>query len=394
MRTLSIPEARRIALAAQGFCDRRPKGLATERQFRRVLERMAILQLDSVNVLCRSHFLPVFARLGAYDRDRLDDWLWRSGENHEFVAHEASITRMDLYPLLRHRMTIERWKSGTRFAVEEADYLAAVRNEIHDRGPLSIKELSDPGERSGSFWGWSKGKLALEVMHRSGTLAVAERNRAFVTRYDLTERVVPETFRNQPPLTAEQAQRRMLSLAAQSHGVATEHDLADYFRLKVPACRPLLQAMVDDGELTRVNVEGWDAPTYLAPKAKRPRSVTARALLSPFDPLVWFRPRAARLFNFEYRIEIYVPEAKRCFGYYVLPFLLGDKIVGRVDLKADRQAGVLRAKAAYLEDGENADTVATALAETLVEVSKWLALDAVTVGRKGNLARALAAALR
>lgn len=355
---------------------------------------MTILQLDSVNVLCRSHFLPIFARLGAYDRDRLDRWLWRSNENLEFVSHEASITRMDLYPLLRHRMHVDRWKAGRRFVAEEADYLATVRREITERGPLSVKDLSDAGDRSGSFWGWSKGKMALEVMHRSGTLAIAERNRAFVTHYDLPERVVPDTIRCAEPPSTEEAQRQMLLLAAQSCGVGTEHDLADYFRLKVPACRPLLQTLVDEGQLEHVSVEGWNAPTYLALGAKQPRTVRTRALLSPFDPVVWFRPRAARLFDFEYRIEIYVPEAKRTYGYYVLPFLLGDKIVGRVDLKADRKAGQLLAKAAFAEAGQDLDAVADALGQTLLEMSKWLGLAEVNVGRKGNLAKALAATCR
>ncbi|GAB4533397.1 MAG: winged helix-turn-helix domain-containing protein [Haliangiales bacterium] len=394
MKTISLAQARRVALCAQGFCDPRPAGRVDARHFRRVLARMTILQLDSVNVVCRSHFLPVFARLGPYDRDRLDAWLWRSGENHEFLAHEASITAMELYPLLRHRMTVERWRSGRRFRAEHPDYLDAIRAEIDAHGPLSVRDLSDPGGRTGPWWGWSKGKLGLEVMYRSGDLAIAERTKTFLTRYDLPERVVPAPLRDDPAVDANDAKRAMLLLAAQSHGLGTDRDLADYFRLKVTECRPLLEQLVAEGQLDVVEVEGWDEIAYVAPDAKRPGAVNARALLSPFDPVVWCRPRAERLFGFHYRIEIYVPAPKRIHGYYVLPFLLGDQLVGRVDLKADRKSGFLQAKGAFLEPGHAPDVVAPALAQTLAELADWLGLDGVSVGRRGDLAGALAAACR
>lgn len=350
---------------------------------------MTILQLDSVNVLCRSHFLPVFARLGAYDRDRLDDWIWRSGENLEFLAHEASITSMELYPLLGFRRDISGWKGGTRFGREHPDYLAAIRAEIDEHGARSVKDLPDPGGRSGPWWGWSNGKIGLEVLYRSGELAIAERTRTFLTRYELPERVVPERLLEAAPMDLADARRQMLRLAAKSHGIGTDKDLADYFRLRVTDCRPLLAELVEEGELRVVEVEGWADPAYLHAEAVRPRSIDARALLSPFDPVVWFRPRAERLFDFRYRIEIYVPEAKRVHGYYVLPFLLGDRIAGRVDLKADRKAGRLLVQGAFMEPGNDEDDVAVALATSLHEMATWLELDAVDVGRRGDLSTAL-----
>lgn len=392
--SLSAAQARRIALAAQGFSEARPKGRVDVRQFRRVMDRMTILQLDSVNVLCRSHFLPVFARLGAYDRDQLDQWIWQSGENHEFLSHEASITSMGLYPLLRHRMDITRWKGGMAFKAEHPDEIDRFHAEIDEHGPCSVKDLPDAGDRSGPWWGWSKGKTGLEVMYRNGDLSIAERTKTFLTRYDLPERVIPNELLDADLLTPEEAWRQMLMLGARSHGVGTDKDLADYFRLKVTNCRSILTELVEDGELQQVEVEGWDGPAYLHPEAKRPRAVNARALLSPFDPVVWFRPRAERLFGFHYRIEIYVPEKKRVHGYYVLPFLLGDQIVGRVDLKADRKAGQLLAKAAFTEPGHDKAVVAEAMAKTLHEMAAWLELDTVKVGRRGDLAADLAAAAR
>ena len=358
------------------------------------MDRMTILQLDSVNVLCRSHFLPVFARLGAFDRDELDRWIWQSGENHEFLSHEASITSMDLYPLLRHRMDITRWKGGSKFQAEHPDALEAIKAEIDEHGPCSVKDLPDAGSRSGPWWGWSNGKIGLEVLYRSGEMSIANRNKAFLTHYDLPERVVPAEMLASEPMAKEDAWREMLLLAARSHGVGTDKDLADYFRLRLTDCRPILAELVDDGELLAVEVDGWSDATYLHPKAKRPRAVDARALLSPFDPVVWFRPRAERLFDFHYRIEIYVPEKRRVHGYYVLPFLMGDQVVGRVDLKADRKAGKLLAKAAFTEPGHDKTAVADAMALTLREMAAWLDLDEVKVGRRGDLASALTTAIR
>lgn len=389
MRTLSIKQARRIALASQGFGDSRPKGNVTERHFRRALGRMGILQLDSVNVLCRSHFLPMLARLGPYDQDRLDRWIWRSGENHEYLTHEASITAMDLYPAIRHRMGTRSWHDAGKFEQEHPGYLDAVLNEVRDRGPLSVRDLSDPGDRNGPWWGHSKGKRGLEVLYRNGRLAIHHRTKAFLTVYDVAERVVPPEHLGGDAIDDDEARRQLLMLGARSVGIGTDSDIADYTRQKVTAARPLLQQLVDGGELEEVRVPTWDQRTFMYPEAKVPRSVPGSAMLSPFDPVVWYRPRAERLFNFRYRIEIYVPEAERVFGYYVLPFLLDEELVGRVDMKADRKAGRLLVRAAHLEPSADPKQVAAAMVERLTEMSEWLGLKEIEVGSHGDFGVAL-----
>lgn len=354
---------------------------------------MTILQLDSVNVLCRSHFLPLFARLGAYDRDQLDRWIWWSGENLEYLAHEASITSVELRPLLRERMKHPRWNGFRTFEEKHPDYVRAVHREVTELGPLSVKDLSDPGGRTGPWWGQSKGKMCLEVHYVGGRLAIRERTPTFLTVYDIPERVVPDHLLAMPDLDPHEAERQMLMLGARSHGVGTATDLADYFRLRMPVARPRLAELVEAGQLEPVNVEGWKEPAYLHPEAKRPRSVSARALLSPFDPVVWFRPRALRLFDFTYRIEIYVPEKDRVHGYYVLPFLLGDRLVARVDLKADRANGRLLVRGAFLEPGHDAEAVASELGVELGDMARWLGLDEIELGHRGDLIDALQAAV-
>ncbi len=380
--------ARRIALGAQGFNDAKPAKV-TERHFRRVMDRMKILQLDSVNVITRSHFLPVLARLGLYDPDRLDKWLWRSGENMEYLSHEASITSASLRPLLVHRFHRSAWRRAEDLRRDEPGYIESVLEEITERGALSVSDLADPGKRDGPWWGNPKGKTALVSLYSAGDIAIANRTQNFLTQYDLPERVHPPEVMALAPLSREEAQREMLLLGAEAHGIGTATDLADYFRIRMPAARPLLQELVEDGLLVQTEVKGWGEPTYLHPKAKRPRKIDACALLSPFDPVVWFRPRAERLFGFHYRIEIYVPEAKRVHGYYVLPFLLGDELVGRVDLKADRKASVLIAKATFAEAGQDHQRIAPPLAEALTELASFLGLDSVSVLPRGDLAPAL-----
>lgn len=390
MRTLSISQARRVALGAQGFNDPIPKGPVTIRGFRRALDRMTILQLDSVNVVCRSHFLPMFARLGSYDRDKLDEWLWRSGENHEYLSHEASITRVELQPLLRERMKLRRWKMGDKLEREEPDYVKGVLDQVDREGPISVSDLDDSGGRTGPWWGLSKGKVCLDVNYVRGVLAIHHRTKTFLTKYDRIDRVLPPEILDLPDPEVSEANKQMLLLGAKSLGVGTDRDIADYFRLKMPVARPLVAELVEDGLLTPVRVQGWDEPAYLHPEASVPRSIEARALLSPFDPVVWFRPRAERLFDFTYRIEIYVPEPKRIYGYYVLPFLLGEELVGRVDVKADRKAGRLLARGVFGEQGIDESVVAPALAKTLEELAQWLGLDAVEIGARGNLATSVA----
>ena len=392
MTNIKLPQARRIALAAQGFTDKRPTGAVTERHFRRAMDRMTILQLDSVNVICRSHFLPMLARLGPYDRDRLDKHLYRSGEYFEFLSHEASIVSQELQPLLRHRARRDsKWVQ--RAEGELSDYINAVLEEVTISGPTSVKTLADPGGRTGPWWGHSKGKRALEVLYITGRLAIKERDKMFVTTYDIPERVFPPEILDLAEPEQSEAKKQMLLLGAKSHGIGTATDIADYFRLKMPDARPLLAELVEEGQLQKVNVEGWKDPAYLHPEAKKPRSIRTRALLSPFDPVVWFRPRAERLFNFHYRIEIYVPEPKRVHGYYVLPFLVDDELVGRVDLKADRKAGVLRVKGSFAEDGVDRSRTCTELAGALHEMATWLGLDDVEVKKNGDLAAQLAKAV-
>lgn len=386
MARLSAAAARRIALAAQGFCDPRPSGAVDVRHFRRVMDRMTVLQLDSVNVVCRSHYLPVLARLGPYDRDKLDHYLYWSGEHNEYLSHEASITSQDRQPLLRWRMARSRWRRAQELEREIPTYMQAVLDEVCERGPLSVKELSDPGERTGPWWGQSKGKIALEWLYVTGRLAIRERTANFVTVYDRPDAVIRPDVLAAPTPPESDAQRQLLLDGARSLGVGTAGCVADYFRLTMPQARPLLAELVQSGELEQVEVEGWDQPGYLHPEAKRPRSVSGRALLSPFDPVVWSRPRAQILYDFRYRIEIYVPEPKRQYGYYVLPFLLDGDLVARVDLKADRSDRVLRARGVFGEDGVNTAHVVSELAGALHEMAEWLGLDGVWVGDRGDLA--------
>lgn len=393
MRTLRAVDARRMALAAQGFADARPTGAVDARHFRRAMDRMGVLQLDSVNVVCRSHYLPMLARLGPYDRDRLDRWLWWSGENFEYLAHEASVTPMAWHPVLRHRMRRGRWKAGLRLEREQAEYLTAIRDEVAELGPLAVNELIEPGERTGPWWGYSKGKLALEWLYVTGRLAIRERRPTFVTVYDLPERVIPPEVLALPEPDEVDAQRELLRLAAARLGIGTAADLADYFRLRMPQARPLLAELVAAGELEEVAVDGWAEPALLSPQARRPRRITARALLSPFDPVVWFRPRAERLFGFRYRIEIYVPAAKRIHGYYVLPFLLDDELVARVDVKAERATGRLLVRGAFGEQGQDPARVAPQLAAAAADLAAWLGLDSVDVEDRGDLAPALRRAI-
>ncbi len=376
--------ARRIALGAQGFGRARP-GRVDVRHFRRSLDDMAILQLDSVNVVARSHYLPMFARLGAYDRDALDRWLWHSRENLEGLAHEASISPMVREPDLRWRQT-GRWRVGERLEAEAPDYVASVLDEVRQRGALSVSDLSDPGDRSGPWWGYSPGKSALERLYVTGRLNISHRTHQFTSVYDLPERVIPDHVRAEPTPDPTDAHRRLLLRAARSLGVATMTDLADYVRLRNPVARLLVAELVASGELVETHVDGWGEPALLHPGAKRPRSIDVCTLLSPFDPVTWCRDRAERLFGFRYRIEIYVPEPKRVYGYYVLPFLFGEELAGRVDVKSDRTNRVLLARGVFAEDGVDRGAVADGLARALAELAAFLGLDGVEVGRRGDLA--------
>ena len=393
MRTITVDTARRIALAAQGLARRRPKGRIDRRHFRRAIGDMNLLQLDSVNVVARSHYLPMYARLGPYDVEALDAWTSRSGELFEYWAHEASLVPVAHHPLLRWRMDEPlRWRRYRELIEEHPGYIESVRDEIAARGPLTVSDLADSGERQGPWWGYGRGKIALEALFAQGEIT-AYRNGNFGRVYDIPERVIAKEVLELPTPPAEHAHRELLMLAAEAHGIGTAGDLIDYYRLHGPTVRPLLARLADEGRLEEVEVPGWKGPVYLHPEATRPRSVVGSALLSPFDPVVWNRDRAERLFDFRYRIEIYVPQAKRVHGYYVLPYLLDGRLVGRVDLKLDRKARRLLVQGAFHEDGVDPTAVASRLAADLREMATWLGADEAAVGRRGNLVGRLREAL-
>ena len=385
--------ARRIALAAQGFNDTAPGDRVDVRHFRRVLARIGLLQLDSVQAVCRSHYLPVYSRLGPYDRDHLDRWLWRSGEMFEAWSHEASLVPVDLEPRLRwlkdRARSGDTWPGLAAIAENGADYVAAVLSEVEQRGPVTAADLSDPRPRTGTWWdGRSDAKRAVDWLFRVGDVG-SRRVGNFQRTYEAFTGVVPSGIRDLPTPGADEAQRDLLEIAGRCHGIGTAGDLADYFRIGIREARPRLAELVEEGRLLAAEVDGWSDPAFMYPGAVRPRSVSARALLSPFDPVVWFRPRAERLFGFRYRIEIYVPEPKRVYGYYVLPFLLGDQLVGRVDLKADRANGRLLARGVFAEEGVDMDFVAFELSIELDRLAGFLGLTDVVVASRGNLAGAL-----
>ncbi len=388
--TMTNEQARRMALAAQGFARSRPKGKVDRRHFRRVFSDIGLLQLDSVNVISRSHYLPVFARIGGYSRDALDTFTTDGTEVFEYWGHEASLLPVQVYPLFRHRMDgMTPWRGVRRMEEEHPGYLDAVYEEIARHGPLTVSDLNDPGERTGPWWGYGKGKLAVEWLFASGRVT-AYRTANFTRVYDLPERVLPGAVLEAEAPSQHEAYRRLLVLAAAHYGVGTARDLADYYRLHVPTARPIVEELAGEGLLRRVEVAGWPKAAFAHPEAVVPRRDSGTALLSPFDPVVWERDRAHRMFDFHYRIEIYVPAPKRIFGYYVLPFLLDGDLVGRVDLKAERTARELHVRGAHIEPGRDAARVATRMAAELHLMAAWIGLDeGVVVHRSGNLAREL-----
>jgi uncharacterized protein len=399
--SLSAAQARRIALAAQGFGAPSPgSGGATARHVKSVFGRLGLIQIDSVNVLARSHYLPLFSRIGAYDRALLDTSAWgKKPALFEYWAHEASLMPVEMQPLLRWRMARaakgERVYGGVRkLAREQRRFIDAVHKHVETNGALAASELEMGKKGEGGWWGWSEGKRALEWLFWSGHLTTRTRRNSFERVYDLTERVLPAHVIAAPTPTETDAQRGLMEISARALGVATERDLRDYFRLKPAQSRAAVQALVEESVLLPVAVEGWDKPGYLHRDARIPRAAEAQALLSPFDNLIFFRDRAERLFNTRIKLEIYTPAARRTHGYYVLPFLLGDAIVARVDLKSDRKASALRVMAAHLEPGAAASVVAPRLAETLRAMGGWLDLERVEVMQRGDLAKHLASTLK
>jgi uncharacterized protein YcaQ len=392
MRKLTKDQARRFALAAQGFARPRPDGRIDVRHFRRVLATIGLLQLDSVNVLERAHYLPMFSRLGPYDRAAFDRWTSGSGELFEYWGHVASLLPTGLYPVFRWRMdqhADEVWRSLRRIQKERPGYIGAVLDEVRERGPLTVGDLENPGQRGTGMWNWQPGKHALEWLFASGQVS-GFRNTNFARLYDMPERVIPESALQADPPDKIEAFRLLLIDAARHLGVATAADLGDYYRLHMPTARRIIAKLAAAGDLEEVTVEAWDKPAFLHPEAVLPRSGGATALLSPFDSLIFHRDRVERLFDFHYRIEIYVPKPKREFGYYVLPFLLDGDLVARVDLKADRQSNALLVQASHIEPGNEDDHVVPPLAEELRRLAGWLELSDVVVKRKGGLAGKLA----
>jgi uncharacterized protein YcaQ len=395
---LSLSEARRLGLAAQGFDRPRPSGRVGRRDLRRTIRQLGLLQIDYVNVLIPAQYQVPYARLGPYDRSHLDDLIYRQREFTEQWAHEASIVPVETWPLLRHRMEAHRVRhyGFESFLAQNAEYASWILDEVHTRGPLAADDMPERDGiplRLAGAWQSSVPRAVLEFHFARGILAVAERRSDFARTFDLTERLISSDHHSRE-IGREEAQRELLRLAARAYGIGTADDLADYYRMPVRDARPRLAELVESGELSVVKVESWRQPAYLHRDARLPKQIEAASLLSPFDPLIWYRKRVARLFEFDYRVEIFVPKPKRRWGYYVLPFLLGDRLVARVDLKADRKEGRLLVLAAHLEPHAQAGPVASALAVELLTMAKWLGLSTVVVAKHGELARALAAAVR
>ena len=386
MEQLSPTDARRIALAAQGFGARPDKVAAA--QWRKTIDKLSLHQIDSVNILVRAHYMPAFSRLGPYERSLIDTAAWggkRQRRLFEYWAHEASLLPLELHPLLRWRMAeadrgAAGWKGLRIFATERRAEAEAALERIRNEGPCAASDFEEKRGRQG-WWEWSDTKRALEWLFWAGHITTATRRGSFERVYDLTERVIPAKILALPTPEDGAARRALIERAAQALGVATAPELRDYFRLGPDDAKPAIEILVEEGVLRPVEVPGWTRLAYLHRDARLPRRLSARALLAPFDPLVWERSRTLRLFGFHYRIEIYTPADKRRHGYYVLPFLLGDRLVARLDLKADRQAERLLVHAVHFEPHAPSD-VMDAIVEELAAMANWLGLDRVVLSSK------------
>jgi uncharacterized protein YcaQ len=391
MEKISQPTARRIAIAAQGLHSR-ATATPTARHLDSVIARIGLLQMDSVAILARAHYLPLYARLGAYNRSLLDEAAWGKKRRwFEYWGHEASLLPFALQPLLRWRMAAATngeglWPNLTKFHREHGPYIKSILAHITKNGPTIASDLEGEKGEAG-WWGWGQAKRALEFLFWSGELTTHGR-RGFERVYDIPERVLPAAILAQPTPTKADAQRELLRLSACAHGVGNVTDLADYFRISPRTARPLIAELAEEGTLRPVEIAGLRGEWFLHRNARIPRQIDTQTLLSPFDPLIWERDRVAKLFAFQYRLEIYTPAHKRVHGYYVLPFLLNDRLVARVDLKADRATSTLHVLAAYAEPDAPAETPG-ALRSELNHLATWLALDSIVIVNRGDLANRL-----
>ncbi|UOZ06245.1 winged helix-turn-helix domain-containing protein [Amycolatopsis sp. WQ 127309] len=404
MQTISVATARKTFLAAQGFADPRPSGVPSRRHLKRVLSRVQLLQLDSVNVAVRAHYMPVFSRLGSYDPALLDSAAWSHSAKQprllvETWAHEASLLPVEDWPLIRSGAKRDGWWKHYGPLIEKSPGLVdEILSVVKELGPIGAGGIearveADAQRRGpGSWWERSEVKRVCEYLFGVGQLTTGTR-RSFERLYDLTERVVPPEILA-ISVSADEGARGLIERSARALGVATETDLRDYYRLGPAPARQAVAELVESGVLEPVAVRGWKAPAYRHFEARTPRAVTGRALLCPFDPLIWERARTERLFGFRYRIEIYVPEPKRVYGYYVFPFLLDGELAARVDLKSDRAAGVLRVQGAFAEESADLARLLPELAAELRHMAEWLGLSGVAVGARGDLAPALTKLVR
>ncbi len=377
-----------MALAAQGLHTSRPTGRIDCRHLRKVFATIGVVQIDSVNVLVRSQELPLFARLGDHPRSLIPE-ATASGELFEYWAHEAAHVPVQHHRLFRWKMEEAKkgvmWSGLRELQQTKPRFVREVLKKVRDEGPLVAGDVKTRTGPKGSWWDWDEGKAALEYLFWTGQLTATRREKDFARVYDIPERRIPAHALDTPTPKAAEARRELLVLAAKSLGVGTAKDLADYFRQKLTAATPHIAHLVKTGALEQVQVEGWREPAYVHPEARSPRAVSGRALLSPFDSLCWFRPRIERLFDFNYRIEIYTPAPKRVYGYYVLPFLLDDRLVARVDLRADRHTSRLMVNGVFAESGIDRKRVTSELADELALMARWLGLDSVHVGTRGDL---------
>ena len=383
--SLSIADARRIALAAQGFDTARPKTKATQRHVDALIARLGVIQIDSVNVLVRSQELPLFARLGNHDRNAIPK-ATEAQKLFEYWGHEAAHLPVELHPLFRWKMDAARTGKVTHWGLtsfyeENKAFVKRTLKHVATNGPTTSRELSTRTEKKGTWWDWDEAKVALEYLFLTGELMSRGRGSDFARIYDTTERVLPQRIIDAPTPSEHEARKQLLVRSAVAQGVATASDLADYYRQKLATVKPLIAELVEEGELREVAVDGWTEKAFVYRNAKLPKQLHATALLSPFDSLVWCRPRNERLFDFHYRIEIYTPKEKRKFGYYVLPFMMNGEMVGRVDLKADRAKGILQAHSVHTEKGVKRSVINEALNAELAAMATWLGLEQVQIGR-------------